>query len=82
MHVCIDADCDVLTRRSTTGYSVFAAGGPLTWQSKLQTTVATSSMQSKYQAMYAGTQEIVWLRGMLAELDLRLSKPTPFFLDI
>ena len=26
-------------------------------------------------------QEIVWLRGVLAELDLRLSKPTPFFLD-
>ena len=31
--------------------------------------------------MYAGMQEIVWLRGELAELDLRLSKPTPFFPD-
>ena len=31
--------------------------------------------------MYAGMQEIVWLRGVLAELDLRLCEPTPFFLD-
>ena len=30
---------------------------------------------------YAGMQEIVWLRGLLAELDFRLSEPTPFFLD-
>ena len=46
MHVFTDADWagDVLTRRSTTRYVVFAAGGPLAWQSKLQTTVATSSM--------------------------------------
>ena len=44
MHVFTDVDWagDVLTRRSTTGYVVLAAGGPLAWQSKLQTTVATS----------------------------------------
>ena len=74
MHVFTDADwaSDVLTRRSTTGYVVFAAGGLLAWQSKLQTTETTPSMQSEYQAMYAGQQAIVWLRGALAELDLRL----------
>ena len=72
MHIFTDVDWagDVLTRRSTTGYVVFAAGGPLSWQSKLQTTVSTSSMQSEYQALYAGMQEIVWLRGVLFELQL------------
>ena len=61
MHIFTDADWvgDILTRRSTTGYVVFAAGGPLSWQSKLQTTVSTSSMQSEYQALYARMQEIV-----------------------
>ena len=80
MHVFTDADWagDVLTRRSAIGYVVFAL---LAWQSRHQTTVATSSMTSEYQAMYAGMKEIVWLRGVLAELDLRLCKPTPFFLD-
>ena len=83
MHIFTDADWagDQLSRRSTTGYVVFAAGGPLAWQSKLQTTVSTSSMQSEYQALYAGMQEIVWLRGVMAELGLPFSEPTPFFLD-
>lgn len=83
MHIFTDADWagDAVTRKSTTGYVVFAAGGPLAWQSKLQTTVATSSMQSEYQSMYAGMQEIVWLRGVLAEIELPLCKPTPFCLD-
>ena len=56
MHVFTDADWagDILTSRSTTGHIVFAAGGPIAWQSKLQTTVSTSSMHSEYQAMYAG----------------------------
>jgi len=83
MHVFTDSDWagDVLTRRSTTGYVVFAAGGPIAWQSKLQTTVSTSSMQAEYQAMYAGMQELVWLRGVMAELGLPFCEPTPFFLD-
>ena len=39
-----DADWagDLDSRRSTTGYVVYAAGGPIAWQSKLQTTVACS----------------------------------------
>ena len=83
MHIFTDADWagDQITRKSTTGFVVFAAGGPLSWQSKLQPTVATSSMQSEYQAMYGGMQEIVWLRGVLAEVGLPLCEPTPFFLD-
>ena len=83
MHVFTDADWagDQVTRKSTTGYVVFAAGGPLSWQSKLQPTVATSSMQSEYQSLYAGMQEIVWLRGVLAEVSLPFCEPTPFFLD-
>ena len=37
MHAFTHADWagDVLTRRSTTGYAVIAAGGPLAWQKKL-----------------------------------------------
>jgi hypothetical protein len=83
MHVFSDADWagDIMTRRSTTGYVVLAGGGPIAWQSRLQTTVATSSMESEYMAMYGGMQELVWLRGVMAELGLPISEPTPFFLD-
>jgi hypothetical protein len=49
MHVFRDADWagDIMTRRSTTGYVVFAGGGLIAWQSRLHTTVATSSMESE-----------------------------------
>ena len=36
---------DLDSRRSTAGYVVYAAGGPIAWQSKLQTTVAVSTME-------------------------------------
>jgi hypothetical protein len=80
LHEFSDADWagDIITRRSTTGYMIFAAGGPISWQSKLQTTVATSSIESEYMAMYAGIQELVWIRGVLKELQRPLSEPTPY----
>ena len=43
---------DIDTRRSTTGYVVFAAGAPIAWCSKLQTTVAISSMEAEYMAAF------------------------------
>ena len=67
-------DMHVFKGRSTTEYIFFAAGGPIAWQSKLQTTVSTSSMQSDYQAMNAGMQELVWLWGVLGELQMALCK--------
>ena len=83
LHCFSDADWggDILTRRSTTGYIIFAAGGPISWQSKLQPTVATSSLESEYMAMYAGLQELVWIRGVLKELKQPIDEPTPFLVD-
>ena len=31
--------------------------------------------------MYAGIQELVWLRGVMKELKCELTKPTPFLVD-
>lgn len=46
------------TRRFMTGYLTFMAGGPIAWQFRLQTTVATSSMEAEYILAYALIQEI------------------------
>jgi hypothetical protein len=54
-----DLEGDVLTRQSITGCIVFAAGRPISWQSKLQLTVVTSSLESEYMALYASMQELV-----------------------
>ncbi len=49
-----DADWggDLDSRRSTTGYVVYAAIGPIAWQSKLQSTVAVSTMEAEYMATF------------------------------
>ena len=58
-----DADWagDLDTRRSTTGYVIYAAGGPIAWQSKLQTIVAVSTMEAEYMAAFGAIQELIWL---------------------
>ena len=55
-----DADWagDLDSRRSTTGYAIYAAGGPIAWQSKLQTTVAVSIIGRIYGAAFGAIQEI------------------------
>ena len=50
------------TRRSMGAYTFTMAGGPITWQSKRQTTVSRSSTESEYRALNYSTQEAVWLR--------------------
>ena len=60
-----DADWagDLDSRKSTTGYVVYAAGGPIAWQSKLQTTIAVSTMEAEYMAAFGAIQELIWTKG-------------------
>ena len=60
---------DLDSRRSTTGYVVYAAGGPIAWQSKLQTTTAVSTMEAEYMAAFGANQELIWTKGVLSELE-------------
>ena len=45
------------TRRSNTGYMFKICGGPVSWQSRMQTSVALSNMESEYMAASAAAQE-------------------------
>ena len=57
------------TRRSVTGYAFTLAEAPIVWQSRQQVSVALSSMEAEYMAACAATQEAVWLRAVLVEID-------------
>ena len=57
------------TRRSVTGYLFIMSNGPISWQSKQQTSVALSSMEAEYMALSAATQEAIWLRMILTDFD-------------
>jgi hypothetical protein len=58
------------TRRSTTGWVVVMFGGAVSWGSKKQQTIATSTMEAEYQACSAVAREALSLRKLLRELAL------------
>jgi hypothetical protein len=60
---------DVESRRSTTGYIFKAAGGAISWSSRIQPTVATSTMEAEYMSAASAAKEALWIRKLLAELD-------------
>ena len=62
------------TRRSITGYMFMMSNGPISWQSKQQTSVALSSMEAEYMALCAATQEAIWLRMILTDFDRRFNE--------
>jgi hypothetical protein len=66
----VDADHarDPDSRRSVTGYLFLLADGPVSWNSKQQSSVALSSMEAEYMAASAACQEAVWLDRVLREL--------------
>ena len=56
------------------------AGGPISWRSKTQETVALSSTQAEYQALCAACQETIHLRLLSSELDSSLNASQPLII--
>ncbi|CAM9467817.1 unnamed protein product, partial [Phaeothamnion confervicola] len=68
-------------RRSTTGYIYHYAGGPISWNSRLQTTVALSSTEAEYMAACAAAQEAIHLRQLLKDLHQQQRRATTIYED-
>jgi hypothetical protein len=49
---------DHLTRKSTSGFVFFLGNSPISWQSKLQSTVALSSTEAEYVSASIATQKL------------------------
>jgi hypothetical protein len=67
---------DVDTRRSTTGYVLKISGGPVSRQSRMQTSAALSNKKAEYMAASAATKEAMWLnrlRHQLAAIYMRIN---------
>ena len=51
------------------------AGGPVTWSSKCQVTVALSTVEAEYVAMSRCTQQMVWMHNWLQEVQVEFTTP-------
>ena len=74
------ADC-YDTHMSTSGFCFMLGSSCISWLSKKQPTVATSSCEAKYRAAFTATTECVWLRRLMAYLDVGQDSPTTIYID-
>jgi len=72
---------DLDTRRSVTRYLFFLSGGPVSWQSRVQSSVALSSMEAEYMALCAAAQEAMWANLLFAQMKIRITSPMVLFED-
>jgi hypothetical protein len=69
------------TRRSTTGYVVMLNETAVSWKSQRQVTVAASSTEAEYMALFSVIQEVLWIRRLLKDLSYGSNEPTTVYQD-
>ena len=78
-----DADWagDQEDRKFTSGYLFQMAGGPVSWKSRKQDSVALSTAEAEYIALSSAAQETVWIRRLVTELGMEPEGPTTLMED-
>ena len=63
-----DADWggDSITRKSTSGYLFLLCGGPISWQSRKQSSVALSTAEAEFISLASAVQESLWLNNLIS----------------
>ena len=79
------ADADfaacVDTRRSISSYVIMMNGSAISWKSRQQKSVATSTSQAEFVSASWAADEILWLRRTLLDLNAPQLQPTPLWED-
>ena len=66
---------------STTGNVFILSGGAVSWFNKKQPVVALSTAEAEYILLISATQEAVWLRRLLQDLNVCPTKPKVLKVD-
>ncbi|XP_016561450.1 uncharacterized mitochondrial protein AtMg00810-like [Capsicum annuum] len=69
------------TRRSVTGYALKLGDSLISSKLKKQPTVSRSSVEVEYRSMAALVAELIWLAGLLKELNFTVKLPIKVFSD-
>lgn len=64
------------TRRSVGGYTFTLGSGIISWNSRKQKTVASSSCEAEYTATFEAAKEAIWLCTLLSSIELPPPGPT------
>ena len=83
LHGYSDADWagQIEDRRFTSGYVFRIAGGPVSWQSKTQKSVALSTAEAEYMALSDAAKEAMHLRALMLSLGLEVPGKTVIYED-
>ena len=76
-----DFDGDKETGVSTTGYTMSLGSGAVSWRSRKQSVPTYSTTEAEYVAAAEATKEIVWLRKILEDLQMKQMYSTPLMID-
>ena len=61
---------DVNTSGSTSGYVMTYARGVVSWQSRLQKSVALSTMEAEHMVAVEAGKEVIWMKDFIGELGI------------
>lgn len=70
-----------VARRSTTGYVFLLCGGPISWSSKKQSSVASSTVEAEYIALAETTKEALWWRIIFSGIGYNTNDATLILAD-
>ncbi|GAV89144.1 hypothetical protein CFOL_v3_32563, partial [Cephalotus follicularis] len=70
-----------MSRKSLTGFCVKLGDSLVSWKTKKQATVSRSSAEAEYRAMASATCEIIWILGLLKDLNVKGLEPVSLFCD-
>ncbi|XP_060216735.1 secreted RxLR effector protein 161-like [Lycium barbarum] len=83
----VSAYCDAdwagcpITRKSVTGFIIKVGDSLISWKAKKQTTVSRGSAESEYRSLATTVSELVWLTGILKDVDADFSLPIEVYSD-
>jgi hypothetical protein len=79
----VDSDWagDTDTRRSHAAYIIMMNGGPISWKSRRQDSVALSTSEAEYMAASEVGKEILYLRSILRDVGYAQTAPTNIYED-
>jgi hypothetical protein len=75
------SDAERIPRKSVTGMIALLNGTPVSWLSKQQPIIATSTQMAEYIAAFEGGKEAYWQRHLLQSLGLWKESPIPLHID-